>query len=96
MVKVSKDGLVTRVSERALKGYLDNGWEIVVEKKVAIATNYDRFTTKQLIDIGKARQIDISDLSVEEMKIALTSIDEKLEVLKQPTNEGFTDNLILD
>lgn len=96
MIKVSKGGLVTKVSERALQDYLKNGWEVIVEEKVALATTYDRFTEKQLVDIGKARKMDLTGLSVEEMKVALLGIDEKLEVMKQPTNEGFTDNLILD
>ena len=96
MIKVSKDGLETKVGERALKSYLDNGWEVVVEDEKPMPTTYDSFTTKQLIDIGKARKIDLSGLSVKEMKGALIGIDEKLEAVKRPTNKGFTDNLILD
>lgn len=96
MITVSKDGLETKVSERALKGYLDNGWQIVVEDEKPIPTTYDSFTPKQLVDIGKARKMDLDGLSVNEMKGALTSIDEKLEASKKPTNSGFTDNLILD
>lgn len=96
MIKVSKDGLETRVSERVLKSYLDNGWVVVVEDEKPLPTTYDSFTPKQLFDIGKARKMDLSGLSVDEMKGALLSVDEKFEAVKKPTNKGFTDNLILD
>lgn len=96
MIIVSKGGLETKVSERALKSYLDSGWKVVVEETKPMPTTYDSFTTKQLIDIGKARKMDLTGLSVKEMKGALISVDEKLEAVKRPTNEGFTDNLILD
>lgn len=99
MLKVKIGDLVTKITESQLQTYLDNGWELVVSKDEPLPTNYDNYTEAQLGDIAKVRGInfDVSQhLTRDEMIKALVHIDNQAKLLRKPTNEGFTDGLIID
>lgn len=89
--------IVTDVKKSQLKLYIDNGWELVIEKNEPLPTDYDNYTKKQLNDIAKVRGMTFEgDESKEVMVEALINLDEKIEAIRKPTNEGFTDGLILE
>lgn len=91
--------LTTKVNESQLKMYLDKGWELVVSKGATIPTDYDNYTDAQLSDIASIRGMNFEvsqQLTRSDMIKALVDLDKKADLLRKPTNEGFTDNLILD
>ncbi len=90
-IKVHKDEQSTRIREHMLPRYLAHGWKKVKEKKKEPTKDFDKYTKKQLIDIGKNNGVHLKERMNKTEMIA--KLEQKKHVHK-PSNKGFTDNLI--
>ena len=92
-VLIKKGVIQTKVQEKTLQLYLDNGWEVIQkEEPKEVKTSLDKYTKKQLMQIAKENKVYIKD------RMTKKEIIEKIERNKAPykkvNNDGFTDNLI--
>lgn len=97
MIKVKFGDITTTINDNQLDNYLSKGWQLLVERNEIKPSLYDKYTDRQLNDIAKVHNMNFDDKASRELKIKmLMDLDAKKEVLKIPTNEGFTDGLILE
>jgi hypothetical protein len=97
MIKVKFGDVTTTINDNQLDNYLSKGWQLLVEKNEIKPSLYDKYTDRQLDDIAKVHNMNFEDKTNRQNKIKmLMDLDAKKEVLKIPTNEGFTDGLILE
>lgn len=97
-VKVKKGNIETQVNSKQLSHYKANGWvEVKVEEEPKPKT-YDNYNMNQLKAIANNRNITVN------VKEAKSKVVDKLihydkmysQVTNKPTNQGFTDNLIIE
>ena len=92
-MKIRKGVLEQEVSETLAIKYLDRGWEKVEETKKPKPKTYNDYTKSQLTSMASNRSIYInSKMKKQEIIDRLLKQDEQEK--KQPSNKGFTDNLI--
>lgn len=97
-VKVRKGTLETSIPEKQLSHYLGFGWEIVKEEIKPKPKTYDKYNKQQLIDIAIGRKLVVKDRDKKQDIIdRLVHQDTNKSIVNNNTsNEGFTDNLIIE
>ena len=93
MVRVRKGTIETNVTEETLPRYLKSGWERVNQQKKQRPKTYNDYKKDQLISIAANRSLHVNTrMKKQEIIDRLVTLDERAKV--EPTNQGFTDNLI--
>ena len=93
MISVRKGATTTQVTNDTLPRYIRNGWEVVDKDKQPKPKTYDDYKKDQLIQIASNRSIHVTNrMKKQEIIDRLVEQDKRSKV--EPTNQGFTDNLI--
>lgn len=93
MISVRKGQVTTQVTNDTLPRYIRNGWEVVDKDKQPKPKTYDDYKKDQLIQIASNRSIHVTNrMKKQEIIDRLVEQDKRSKV--EPTNQGFTDNLI--
>ena len=95
-IKVRIRNVEQSIPEHELALYLKNGWQRVEETKPVVPTVYDKYTDKQLVTIGKNKNMVFEKKSREEKIELLTQYDIKSGAERPKANGKFTDNLFLE
>lgn len=93
MISVRKGKVTTQVTNDTLPRYIRNGWEVVDKKKAEKPKTYDDYKKAQLMQIASNRSIHVTNRTTKKEIIEKLLEQDKRSAV-EPTNKGFSDNLI--